>query len=280
MTAAQFADKIGISPSSLSHILSGRNNPSLEVVMKIHKACDYISLDWLLYGEGEMETDVDSDNNGSFPGPLFDENSLFASNGTNVPEYRKEIEVKASTFLRRPISINYVDKKTNEVWFLVQLVGDGTRKLATVKQGDIVNVVMPLGNGFTIPKDVTAFKPLLVGGGVGTAPMLMLGVELAKAGCKPTFLLGARSSKDLLQLKEFEKLGEVYTTTEDGSMGEQGYVTGHSLLNNNSFNMIYTCGPKPMMVSVAKYAKANGIECEVSLENMMACGVGACPILL
>jgi dihydroorotate dehydrogenase electron transfer subunit len=88
--------------------------------------------------------------------------------------------------------------------------------------------------------------------------------------------LGARSSKDLLQLKEFEKLGEVYTTTEDGSMGEQGYVTGHSLLNNNSFNMIYTCGPKPMMVSVAKYAKANGIECEVSLENMMACGVGAC----
>ena len=71
MTAAQFADKIGISPSSLSHILSGRNNPSLEVVMKIHKACDYISLDWLLYGEGEMETDVDSDNNGSFPGPLF-----------------------------------------------------------------------------------------------------------------------------------------------------------------------------------------------------------------
>ena len=94
MTAAQFADKIGISPSSLSHILSGRNNPSLEVVMKIHKACDYISLDWLLYGEGEMETDVDSDNNGSFPGPLFDENSLFASNGTNVPEYRKEIALE------------------------------------------------------------------------------------------------------------------------------------------------------------------------------------------
>ena len=195
-----------------------------------------------------------------------------------LPGQFAEIRIDGSntTFLRRPISINYVDKKTNEVWFLVQLVGDGTRKLATVKQGDIVNVVMPLGNGFTIPKDVTAFKPLLVGGGVGTAPMLMLGVELAKAGCKPTFLLGARSSKDLLQLKEFEKLGEVYTTTEDGSMGEQGYVTGHSLLNNNSFNMIYTCGPKPMMVSVAKYAKANGIECEVSLENMMACGVGAC----
>ena len=102
-----------------------------------------------------------------------------------LPGQFAEIRIDGSntTFLRRPISINYVDKKTNEVWFLVQLVGDGTRKLATVKQGDIVNVVMPLGNGFTIPKDVTAFKPLLVGGGVGTAPMLMLGVELAKAGC-------------------------------------------------------------------------------------------------
>ena len=81
-----------------------------------------------------------------------------------LPGQFAEIRIDGSntTFLRRPISINYVDKKTNEVWFLVQLVGDGTRKLATVKQGDIVNVVMPLGNGFTIPKDVTAFKPLLV----------------------------------------------------------------------------------------------------------------------
>ena len=119
-----------------------------------------------------------------------------------------EIRIDGSntTFLRRPISINYVDKTTNEVWFLVQLVGDGTRKLATVKQGDIVNVVMPLGNGFTMPRNVTKVKPLLVGGGVGTAPMLMLGAELVKMGCTPAFLLGARSSKYLLQLEYFEKL--------------------------------------------------------------------------
>ena len=122
----------------------------------------------------------------------------------------------------------------------------------------------------------TKVKPLLVGGGVGTAPMLMLGAELVKMGCTPAFLLGARSSKDLLQLENFEKLGEVYTTTEDGSMGEKGYVTQHSVLHTDRFDMIYTCGPKPMMVSVAKYAKAHGIECEVSLENRMACGVGAC----
>ena len=94
MTAAQFAEKIGISPSSLSHILSGRNNPSLEVVMKIHKACDYISLDWLLYGEGQMETDVDSDNNIHYTPSLFDENSLFTPERPASPEYRKENEVK------------------------------------------------------------------------------------------------------------------------------------------------------------------------------------------
>ena len=180
-----------------------------------------------------------------------------------------------TTFLRRPISINYVDRTNNEVWFLVQLVGDGTRKLATVQKGDIVNVVLPLGNGFTLPAD-TSKKVLLVGGGVGTAPMLYLGETLLKMGCKPVFLLGARSKNDLLQLDEFARFGEVYTTTEDGSMGEKGYVTMHSILQQTQFDMIYTCGPKPMMMAVAKYAKANSIECEVSLENTMACGVGAC----
>ena len=186
------------------------------------------------------------------------------------------IDGSTTTFLRRPISINFVDKEANEVWFLVQLVGDGTRKLATVKEGDVVNVVLPLGNGYTLPQENAPIKPLLVGGGVGTAPMLMLGSTLAKMGIKPTFLLGARSSKDLLQLDEFQKLGDVYTTTEDGSMGEKGYVTQHSVLSAQKFDMIYTCGPKPMMMAVAKYAKANDIECEVSLENTMACGVGAC----
>ena len=194
-----------------------------------------------------------------------------------VPGQFAEIRIDGSTttFLRRPISIHYVDKEKNEVWFLVQLVGDGTRHLATVKQGDLVNIVLPLGNGYTMPQNAD-LKPLLVGGGVGTAPMLMLGSELAKMGCKPTFLLGARSANDLLQLEEFKKLGDVYTTTEDGSMGEKGYVTQHSILNAAQFDMIYTCGPKPMMMAVAKYAKANDIECEASLENTMACGVGAC----
>lgn len=194
-----------------------------------------------------------------------------------LPGQFAEIRVdnSPSTFLRRPISINYVDREKNEVWFLVQLVGDGTRKLATLEKGDLLNVVLPLGNGFSMPQTPEE-KVLLVGGGVGTAPMLYLGESLLKRGCKPSFLLGARSKNDLLQLEQFTSLGEVYVTTEDGSIGEKGYVTMHSVLKDHKFDMIYTCGPKPMMVAVAKYAKESDTECEVSLENTMACGVGAC----
>ncbi|NDV64430.1 dihydroorotate dehydrogenase electron transfer subunit [Bacteroides sp. 224] len=185
------------------------------------------------------------------------------------------IDGSPTTFLRRPISINFVDKKLNEVWFLVQLVGDGTKRLAELRSGDLLNVMLPLGNTFTTPQK-TSDKLLLVGGGVGTAPMLFLGEQLSKQGFKPVFLLGARSKKDLLQLDLFAAYGDVYTTTEDGSYGEQGYVTQHSILEQIKFDQIYTCGPKPMMVAVAKYAKANNINCEVSLENTMACGIGAC----
>ena len=194
-----------------------------------------------------------------------------------LPGQFAEIRVDGSptTFLRRPISINYVDRQRNEVWFLVQLVGDGTKQLGKVKAGDTINVMLPLGNGFTIPSHPSD-KLLLVGGGVGTAPMLYLGKQLAKNGSKPTFLLGAKTDKDLLQLEQFATYGDVYTTTEDGSHGEKGYVIQHSILNSIQFEQIYTCGPKPMMIAVAKYAKSKNIACEVSLENMMACGVGAC----
>ncbi|HCK24624.1 MAG TPA: dihydroorotate dehydrogenase electron transfer subunit [Bacteroides graminisolvens] len=186
-----------------------------------------------------------------------------------------EVEGSSKTFLRRPISINFIDKDNNEVWFLIQLVGDGTRHLAAVKRGQTINVILPLGNSFTMPENASE-RLLLVGGGVGTAPMLFLGEQLSKKGFTPNFLLGARSQNDLLQLDEFTQYGNVFTTTEDGSMGEKGYVTQHSLLSTQTFNKIYTCGPKPMMMAVAKYAKTNNIECEVSLENTMACGFGVC----
>ena len=186
------------------------------------------------------------------------------------------VDNSAKTFLRRPISINFVNRRDNELWLLIQLVGEGTRKLATSKPGDIINVLLPLGNGFTMPAANDNRRFLLIGGGVGTAPLLYLGACLKAINVQPQFLLGARSKGDLLQLDLFRQYGDVYVTTEDGSLGEKGYVTDHSVLKEKHFDQICTCGPKPMMLSVARYAAAKQIACEVSLENRMACGIGAC----
>lgn len=179
-----------------------------------------------------------------------------------------------SVVLRRPISVHSFDAEKNEIGFLVQVVGDGTRWLASLKVGDKVNTLMPLGNGFTMPKE-SAGRYLLVGGGVGSAPLYYLAQELKKKGCEFTLLIGARAAKDLYRRDAYEALGRVEYTTEDGSLGEKGYVTNHSVLAEK-FDRIYTCGPKPMMLAVAKYARENDIDCEVSLENKMACGLGAC----
>ena len=185
------------------------------------------------------------------------------------------VDGSPSTFLRRPISVNFVDYDANQLWLLVAAVGDGTRRLAGLQAGDVLNCMFPLGNSFTMPANGED-KVLLVGGGVGVAPLLYFGKRLNDVGCKPVFLLGARSKGDLLMLDEFEKYGRVCLTTEDGTAGERGFVTNHSVLDKIRFDRIASCGPKPMMVAVAKYAKSRGVECEVSLENMMACGLGAC----
>lgn len=188
-----------------------------------------------------------------------------------------EVRVDGSpkTFLRRPISINYVDREKNQLWLLIKKVGEGTHRLAELHVGDKVNLVFPLGNGFS-PVQKQGEKVLLVGGGVGVAPLLDYGKYLKDNGAQPVFLLGARSKSDLLELDLFGQIAPVHVTTEDGSEGEKGFVTQHTLLNNEKFDRISVCGPKPMMVSVARYAKATDTPCEVSLENMMACGLGAC----
>ena len=184
------------------------------------------------------------------------------------------VDNSTSTFLRRPISINFVDLDANELWLLVAAIGEGTRHITALNPGDTLNCVLPLGNGFTMPQNPTE-RVLLVGGGVGVAPLLYMGAEMRRKGIEPTFLLGARSAKDLLEIDLFKKYGRVCVTTEDGSEGEKGFVTNHSVLGEK-FDMIATCGPKPMMVAVARYAHKAGVECEASLENMMACGLGAC----
>ena len=185
------------------------------------------------------------------------------------------VDDSPSTFLRRPISINNVDEEAGELWLLVATICDGTRRLGRLCAGDTLNCLLPLGNGFTMPSSPSD-KVLLVGGGVGVAPLLYFGRKIREMGGEPTFLLGARTGSELLELEMFRAAGRVLVTTEDGSLGEQGFVTNHSALQSEHFDFISTCGPKPMMVSVARYAKSRGIECEVSLENLMACGLGAC----
>lgn len=185
-----------------------------------------------------------------------------------------EIPNSKKTFLRRPISINFVDWNNNQLWLLVRKAGEGTSSLFELKVGQTLNIILPLGNGFTLPKD-TSYRTLLIGGGVGIAPMLYLGHVLKTKGYSPEFLIGARSAKDILQLEQLQSIGITHISTEDGSLGEIGLVTDNSALNS-PIDLIYCCGPAPMMKAIAKVAKNINAQCFVSLENMMACGVGAC----
>ena len=173
-----------------------------------------------------------------------------------LPGQFVEIRVDGSptTFLRRPISINFVDTEANELWLLVAVVGDGTRQLSRLQKGDTLNCLLPLGNGFTMPQK-QAERILLVGGGVGVAPLLYMGAEMKKMGCEPTFLLGARTAKDLLMLDVFRKYGRVCVTTEDGSEGEKGFVTQHSLLQ-------MACGLGACLCCVEKTTEGNLCVCK------------------
>ncbi|MDE6403843.1 MAG: dihydroorotate dehydrogenase electron transfer subunit, partial [Muribaculaceae bacterium] len=137
-----------------------------------------------------------------------------------------------------------------------------------------VNMMWPLGNSFTIPQH-TNETVLLVGGGVGVAPLLYFGKILKSKGFTVSFLLAARTASDILQLEEFKKYGTIYLSTDDGSVGEKGLITQNSVLDR-SFDHIYCCGPMPMMKAVGRLCSERGIDCEVSLENVMACGIGAC----
>lgn len=179
----------------------------------------------------------------------------------------------ATTFLRRPLSIHDVDSEKNTFSLLVKAVGDGTRKMVQIKPEEELNIVYPLGNGFSKPKKNE--RILLVGGGVGIAPMLHLAREAGRIESKVEILLGARSAKDHVLIDEFKSLGNLHLTTNDGTLGTKGFVTDHAIFSSN-FDRIYCCGPEPMMLAVAKKAKILGVECEVSLENMMACGFGVC----
>lgn len=181
-----------------------------------------------------------------------------------------EVPNSKSTYLRRPISVNYADR--HELWLLVRRAGAGTHALCDLPEGAKLNILLPLGHGFST--DVTG-RALLVGGGVGVAPLRMLGRRLLARGVEVHFLLGARTSADVLQLDLFRQTAETHVATEDGGWGHKGLVTEHPILQE-SWDHIACCGPMPMMRAVAAIARERGIECEVSLENVMACGLGAC----
>lgn len=183
-----------------------------------------------------------------------------------------------NTFLRRPISVCNVSDDNNELTILVRRAGEGTAALLEMNPGDHLNIIYPLGNGFP---DLTIGKsPVLIGGGVGIAPLLFLAKELHRNGIHPTILIGARTKNALLLVDELSKYGTVHISTDDGSLGEKGVVTRHPVFSMESISpetdIVYCCGPAPMMKAVAKVSRHHNIPCFVSLENMMACGVGAC----
>lgn len=186
------------------------------------------------------------------------------------------IQNSPNVFLRRPLSIYQVDYKCNSLFVLVKAIGDGTRSLYNCTEGEELSVILPLGKGYTFPDKKS--RLLLVGGGVGIAPLMMLADQLNQHGHMVDILLGARSKADLIELEQYGLYGKVHTTTEDGTHGTKGYVTDHHLFGEEirQFDKIYTCGPEPMMKAVASKAFHYQITCEVSLENSMACGYGVC----
>ena len=180
----------------------------------------------------------------------------------------------SGVLLRRPISIHNVDPERNTLTLLVCNVGSGTRSICSVKSGDTLNIIWPLGNGFSMPENSNA-KVLLMGGGVGVAPLLYLGKKLKTIDLEPHFILAARTADALLRIETFEQVGSVDIATDDGSRGNKGLITEHPSFAQG-WDKVYCCGPMPMMKAIARACHERGIDCEVSLENTMACGVGAC----
>ncbi|WP_027365145.1 dihydroorotate dehydrogenase electron transfer subunit [Desulfotruncus alcoholivorax] len=183
--------------------------------------------------------------------------------------------------LRRPISIHAVDRDRGRVGILFQVVGRGTALLARRKDG-VIDVMGPLGRGFSTGSHnlMRAGSIAVVGGGIGAAPLFFLLQELARCGdpARVKVLLGARSANQILIKEEIENLG--YTmelATDDGSVGHRGQVTELLLkLLPEGVSYVYACGPAPMLKAVCAFLSEAGIPGEVSLEERMACGVGAC----
>lgn len=173
-----------------------------------------------------------------------------------------------SRLLPRPISICEIDSAGRKLRIVYRVVGAGTREFSALQAGDMVDVIGPLGNGFT-KKDG---KSILIGGGIGIPPMLALAKALPG---QVQVVLGYRDGTLFLK-EEFEAHGAVYVSTEDGSVGTKGNVIDAIREHGLEADTIYACGPTPMLRGVKAYAQEKGIDAQISLEERMACGIGAC----
>lgn len=178
-------------------------------------------------------------------------------------------------YLRRPFSIHDVDVHNNTISLFIKIVGKGTRALSKIAVGDTLNLVYPLGKGFQFPAND---KILLVGGGCGVAPLLFLAHRLSDSAYHPDILIGARTADEIHETEKYESYGNLHLMTEDGSLGEKGLVTHHTIFRQENFpyDTVYACGPEGMLRAVKKALAGKDTEVYVSLENTMACGIGAC----
>lgn len=173
-----------------------------------------------------------------------------------------------SRMLPRPISICEIDKEDKSLHLVYRVAGKGTEEFSQMQTGMHLDVLGPLGNGFPLKKK----KAFLIGGGIGIPPILELAKQL---DCEKQIVLGYRNS-DMFLLDDFKKQGKVYVATEDGSYGVQGNVLDAIRENGLDAEIIYACGPTPMLRALKAYAAENKIECWISMEEKMACGIGAC----
>ena len=173
-------------------------------------------------------------------------------------------------YLRRPISVHDCDWESFTIVYKV--VGEGTKALSRMQPGETLDVLTGLGKGFDI--DACQSRALLLGGGVGTAPLYLLAKELCAQGKEVTVVLGFNTAAEVMLTREFEDLGtKVYVATMDGSAGTKGFVTDVLRLRNILYDYFYACGPKPMLKAVCSAVRGPG---EVSLEERMGCGAGFC----
>lgn len=179
-----------------------------------------------------------------------------------------------STLLPRPISICEVDKEAKKLRIVYRVAGKGTGEFSAYKEGDRVEILGILGNGFPVAEGKDK-KVVLMGGGIGIPPMIELAKELKESGNLVTAIVGYRDSQTFLR-EDLEKYADVYVATEDGSVGVKGNVITVMGEKDLKADIIMACGPMPMLRGIKKYSEENGIKAYISLEERMACGVGAC----